>query len=67
MGHFGALPLHSSQTIENNVVSLQVIVNPELENKLLSYGEHIEVLSPNSLRTTIRQRLTKTIHQYENR
>jgi predicted DNA-binding transcriptional regulator YafY len=64
MGHFEALPLHSSQTIENNVVSLQVIINPELENKLLSYGEHIEVLSPNSLRSTIQQRLTKTLHLY---
>jgi predicted DNA-binding transcriptional regulator YafY len=66
-GHFEALPLHWSQTIENNVVSLLVIVNSELENKLLSYGEHIKVLSPDTLRTAIQQRLTKTLHQYENR
>ena len=64
INHLSALPLHHSQTINDSVVSLQVIINPELENKLLSYGEHIEVLSPDSLRTTIQQRLTQTLNQY---
>jgi predicted DNA-binding transcriptional regulator YafY len=66
IGHFSSLPLHHSQTIDGNTVSLQVIINPELENKLLSYGEHIKVLSPDSLRKTICNRLTKTIQQYGN-
>lgn len=64
IGHFSALPLHHSQEIDGNTVALQVIVNPELENKLLSYGEYINVLSPASLRNSIRERLTKTIRQY---
>jgi predicted DNA-binding transcriptional regulator YafY len=62
-----ALPLHYSQTIDNKTVSLRVIINPELENKLLSYGEYIEVLSPNSLKDKIKQRLTAALNQYENK
>jgi predicted DNA-binding transcriptional regulator YafY len=64
ISHFSALPLHHSQTIDGNTISIQVIINPELENKLLSYGEHIKVLSPVSLQNTIKERLTKTIRQY---
>jgi len=64
ISHFSALPLHHSQKIDDRTVSIQVIINPELENKLLSYGEHVEVLSPDSLRKKIDERLTKTIQQY---
>jgi predicted DNA-binding transcriptional regulator YafY len=62
--HLSALPLHHSQTIDENTVTLQVIVNPELENKLLSYGEHLEVLSPDSLREKIKQRLIEALTRY---
>jgi predicted DNA-binding transcriptional regulator YafY len=65
ISHLSALPLHHSQKIDDRTVSIQVIVNPELENKLLSYGEHIEVLSPDSLRKKIEERLTRTIQQYK--
>jgi predicted DNA-binding transcriptional regulator YafY len=65
IGHFSSLPLHHSQEIDGNTVTLQVIINPELENKLLSYGEHIKVLSPNYLRNRIKERLTETIKQYD--
>jgi predicted DNA-binding transcriptional regulator YafY len=65
--HLEALPLHHSQIIDNKTVSLQVIINPELENKLLSYGEYIEVLSPVSLKNKIKQRLTASLNQYENK
>lgn len=64
IGHFSALPLHHSQNIDDQTVSVQVIINPELENKLLSYGEHVEILSPDSLRKKIEERLTKTVQQY---
>jgi predicted DNA-binding transcriptional regulator YafY len=67
ISQLSALPLHHSQTIENKEVSLRVIINTELGNKLLSYGEQIEVLSPDSLRTTIQQRLTATLNQYGNK
>jgi len=64
VGQFSALPLHYSQKVENKVVSLRVIINPELENKLLSYGEQIEVLAPESLRKTMKQRLQAAKKQY---
>lgn len=63
--YLNALPLHNSQTIEKNILSLHLIVNPELENKIISYGEHLEVLSPVHLRESIKQRLVKALSQYE--
>lgn len=63
--YLNALPLHHSQTIEKNILSLHLIINPELENKIISYGEHIEVLSPVHLRESIKQRLVKALSQYE--
>lgn len=59
------LPLHHSQKIENDTVTLNVIVNTELENKILSFGEHAEVIEPNSLKNKIIQRLKTAVQQYE--
>lgn len=59
-----ALPLHHSQTIDGNIVTLHLIVNPELENKIISYGEQVEVLSPLSLRNRIKERLQQALSQY---
>lgn len=59
-----ALPLHHSQTIDENIVTLRLIINPELENKIISYGEQVEVLSPLSLRNRIIDRLQKALSQY---
>lgn len=56
-----ALPLHQSQTIDENIVTLHLIINPELENKIISYGEQVEVLYPLSLRERIIKRLQKAI------
>jgi predicted DNA-binding transcriptional regulator YafY len=64
VGHFSALPLHCSQKIEDKVVSLRVIINTELENKLLSYGEQVEVLAPEGLRGRMRERLKMAEKQY---
>jgi len=64
LGQFSGLRLHYSQKIDDKVVSLRVIINPELENKLLSYGEQIEVLAPESLRKTMKQRLQAAKKQY---
>jgi len=64
ISYFSALPLHHSQKIDNHTITIQVIINPELGNKLLSFGENIEVLSPETLRNKINKRLTKTIQQY---
>ena len=63
--YLNALPLHHSQTINENILTLCLIINPELENKIIGYGEHIEVLSPIHLRERIKQRLLKALSQYE--
>lgn len=64
INHLSVLPLHKSQRIDENVVTLHIIINPEIENKILSYGEHVEVLSPQSLREKIKQRLSETLKRY---
>jgi predicted DNA-binding transcriptional regulator YafY len=62
--HLQALPLHHSQTIEKDKLTLRVIINRELENKLLSYGEHVKVLSPHALQKKIKHRLHEAWAQY---
>ncbi len=62
--YFQSLPLHATQSIENDILSLFVILNPELENKILSYGEHIEVLAPEALRTRIKSRISSALNLY---
>jgi len=64
LNHFLALPLHYSQKADNMIISLRLIINPELENKLLSYGEQIEVLAPETLRKTMKRRLAEAGKQY---
>ena len=60
-----SLPIHSSQVIEGDVITLHLIINPELENRIMSYGEHIEVLSPLSLRESIKNRIQKMLSNYK--
>lgn len=65
ISHLSALPLHKSQQIDEDIVTLHIIINPEIENKILSYGEHVEVLSPQSLREKIAKRLRDTLKRYD--
>jgi predicted DNA-binding transcriptional regulator YafY len=56
------LPIHRSQKIqaeskEHLTISMQIIINPELESVILSFGEYVEVLQPISLRNKIRERV----------
>ena len=49
------LPIHPLQHLESRgedgcVVTLDLIVNPELEREILSYGEHLKVKAPESFR-----------------
>lgn len=65
------VPLHHSQTItaedeKGMTLSLQVVLNPELESAILSYGEHVEVLEPLALRERIRDRVKGLASRYEN-
>ncbi|MCU0391245.1 MAG: WYL domain-containing protein [Thermoflexibacter sp.] len=62
-------PLHSSQSIlkedENGVIlSIEVILNFELEREILGFGEAIKVLAPRFLVKKIKYRLEKTLANY---
>ena len=63
-------PWHGSQKIvaedERSVtIELNVVINYELEQKILSWGNYVEVLQPLSLRNQICKRLDKTTYNYD--
>lgn len=62
-------PWHGSQKIvdENSstiTLQLHVVLNYELEQKILSFGQYVEVLSPKQLREQIKDRLNQSLQQY---
>ena len=63
-------PIHKSQkileTLENGetIITLKVIPNHELEMLILSYGERVKVLAPESLKQRILARIKKSFEQY---
>jgi len=62
-------PLHGSQKIKEKgeafvLIELELIPNYELESMLLSYGEGIEVLSPETLLVKIKNRVQTTLNNY---
>lgn len=63
-------PWHGSQKVleENNdyvIVQLDVILNYELEQQILSFGDYVEVIAPKSLRDKVAQRLQNSLAQYK--
>ena len=62
-------PLHGSQKIKEKgvtsvLIEMELIPNYELESLMLSYGEGIEVISPETLRERIRYRVKKSLKNY---
>jgi predicted DNA-binding transcriptional regulator YafY len=62
-------PLHSSQVIlaDNETefrIGLELVINHELQNLVLSYGADLTVVSPVHFRNAIRQELQKAIGYY---
>jgi predicted DNA-binding transcriptional regulator YafY len=62
-------PLHGSQkkiTEDESgyLFSIEVFINFELENLLLSYGETLKIIEPKSLQETIKNRLQKNLENY---
>ncbi|MCF8219193.1 MAG: WYL domain-containing protein [Bacteroidales bacterium] len=62
-------PLHGSQkTVKAEpdccIISLDVIPNFELEALLLSFGDQLEVLEPNSFRNKIKERIQRAKQKY---
>lgn len=63
-------PWHGSQKVleENDdyvIIQLDVILNYELEQKILSFGDYVEVIAPKPLREKIAQRLRNSLAQYK--
>lgn len=63
-------PLHHSQQVlkydENGMLlSIEVIINFELEREILGFGEHMRVVAPRSLQTIIQKRIEKAREGYQ--
>jgi predicted DNA-binding transcriptional regulator YafY len=63
-------PIHGSQkkiSDDSNgyLFSIEVYINFELENLMLSYGETLKIIEPKSLQETIKNRLLKNLENYE--
>lgn len=50
-------PVHGSQKISGDVLTLEVKLNYELESLILSYGENMAVLEPKELKESIGRRI----------
>lgn len=62
-------PIHGSQkqpkiTSEGVIIELELIINYEFVSVLLSYGERLKVLSPESLIIDMREKLQKMLKSY---
>ena len=57
-------PIHGSQKISGNILTLELKINYELETLILSYGENIKVIEPLILVDKIKNRINKTSNFY---
>jgi len=58
-------PIHGSQLIKDKILTLKVKPNYELESLILSFGEHFEVCSPESMKQRIANRIRTVNKIYE--
>lgn len=60
-------PIHHSQIVEDEgegIVAIEVIPNKELVSELIWFRDDVEVLSPDSLREEIKERISKMYQKY---
>ncbi|MFT4761599.1 MAG: putative DNA-binding transcriptional regulator YafY [Saprospiraceae bacterium] len=57
-------PIHASQRVEHQIISLYLIPNYELKALLLGFGSRVEVLSPVSLREEMIALLRESLGNY---
>ena len=60
-------PIHKLQKVvdeANGIIELNLIVNKELESRILSYGPQVEVLEPESLRRQIIEKIQENLKKY---
>ncbi|MEM6299553.1 MAG: WYL domain-containing protein [Bacteroidota bacterium] len=65
-----ANPIHHSQKVlkseqEGLLIELFLVVNPELRNEVLSYGDRVKVVSPPFLAEQIHQEMRRGVEYYE--
>jgi|SRR5690606_8422145 len=60
-----AYPLNASQIIKENHLKVKIVPNYELEQWVLSYGDQIKVIGPESFKEKIKERILKQFKQYE--
>lgn len=63
-------PLHGTQRVvsredDSTVIQIEVIINRELKQLLLSYGSDVTVMSPESLKAEIQADLMKNLENYQ--
>ncbi|MBX7227214.1 MAG: WYL domain-containing protein [Chitinophagales bacterium] len=63
-------PIHSSQQVlkqsdEALIISINVVINFELEREILGYGESVKVLSPRALKSRIINKFKMALEQYQ--
>jgi predicted DNA-binding transcriptional regulator YafY len=64
-------PIHKTQRIEETntdgsaIVIVNVVQNFELQQLLLSFGERVKILSPQSLKDEILERIIKNLDNYK--
>jgi predicted DNA-binding transcriptional regulator YafY len=64
--HWSQTELKNEATEDYKVIRLKVRINNELETAILSFGDDVEVLAPESLRLRIGERIEKLARKYTN-
>lgn len=60
--YINSKPIHGSQLVKDNILSLQLKLNYELESLILSYGENMKVLEPEILKNKINNRIVNMLN-----
>ena len=63
--HWSQTELKDETTEEYKVVKLRVRINNELESAILSFGDDVEVLAPESLRLKIGEKIERLARKYK--
>jgi predicted DNA-binding transcriptional regulator YafY len=63
--HWSQTELKDEATEEYKVIKLKVRINNELESAILSFGDDVEVLAPESLRLKIGEKIERLVRKYK--
>jgi len=63
--HWSQTELKNEATKEYRVIKLRVRINNELESAILSFGDDVEVLAPDSLRLKIAEKIERLAKKYK--